>query len=203
MDLIQRLLDLRLSSTGAVVSEAGLTEMQQRMHVPDLVEDWIYERIEVWREAGRERPLLVMLSGNAGDGKSDLIERLINRLGDTSDISVIRDATHAERPTDDQTALLADFFRPFADGAQPESQPRRLRLRCSAGGERLLNTLCRFVELAAWYPGAAEIPGPARRTLGSQGPTDNRRRHCGDSDDAADEGAACRAARQLLQGRRC
>jgi hypothetical protein len=58
-----------------------------------------------------------MLSGNAGDGKSDLIERLVNRLDDTSDMSIIRDATHAERPSDDQTRLLVDFFAQFADGA--------------------------------------------------------------------------------------
>jgi len=115
MDLIQRLIDLRQSGTGAVVSEAGITEMQSRMHVPDAIEDWVYDRISQWRDRGRLRPLLVMLSGNAGDGKSDLIERLVGRLGDTSDIAVVRDATHAEKPTDDQTALLIDFFAQFAD----------------------------------------------------------------------------------------
>lgn len=124
MDLIQRLIDLRQSGTGAVVSEAGYTELQERMHVPDAIEDWIFDRIEQWRNGRRERPLLIMLSGNAGDGKSDLIERLVRRLGDTSELNIIRDATHADSPTVDQTARLAEFFGPFADEAGAEAEPQ-------------------------------------------------------------------------------
>lgn len=130
-DMIQRLLDLRQSATGAVVSEAGLTHLQQRMHIPDAIEDWICGRINEWREGGEGRPLLVMLSGNAGDGKSDLIERLVPRIGESDDITIIRDATHAERPTDDQTALLAEFFAPFADGFA--SEPRLCLIAMNTG----------------------------------------------------------------------
>lgn len=130
-DMIQRLLDLRQSATGAVVSEAGLTDLQKRMHIRDAIEDWIYDRIAEWRQSGKARPLLVMLSGNAGDGKSDLIERLVPRIGESDDFFVIRDATHAERPTDDQTALLAEFFAPFADDSR--SKPRLSLIAMNTG----------------------------------------------------------------------
>jgi hypothetical protein len=123
VDLIERLLELRQSSSGAVVSEAGYSELQERMHVPDGIEDWIFERIETWRSEGSVRPLLVMLSGNAGDGKSDLISRLRRRLGDPEDVDVIADATHAETPSEDQMARLAAFFSPFADEADPPENP--------------------------------------------------------------------------------
>lgn len=118
--LIQRLIELRQSGSGAVVSAAGLTELQELMHIPDAIEDWILARVERWRESDSKRPLLLMLSGNAGDGKSNLIERLVPRIGSSDDIAVIPDATHADRPTDDQTAMLAEFFSPFADGASAD-----------------------------------------------------------------------------------
>jgi hypothetical protein len=120
MDMIQRLLDLRQSATGAVVSEAGFTQLQQKMHVPAAIEKWIDERVVTWRANGAQKPLLIMLSGNAGDGKSDLIERLVGRIGAGKDVSIIRDATHAETPTIDQTGVLAEFFEPFADGTSGE-----------------------------------------------------------------------------------
>lgn len=118
--LIQRLIDLRQSGSGAVVSEAGLTELQELTHVPDAIEDWIVARVERWRKSDSKQPLLLMLSGNAGDGKSNLIERLVPRLGSNDDIAVIPDATHADRPSDDQTATLAAFFSPFADGVNAD-----------------------------------------------------------------------------------
>lgn len=91
------------------------------MHVVDEVEDWLAARIEAWAEAGSDRPLLVVLSGNAGDGKSDLIERLLDRLAGLADrLSVVRDATHAETPSEDQLAKLAGFFADFSDGAEPD-----------------------------------------------------------------------------------
>ncbi len=101
------------------------------MHIPDSIEDWIYNRVGEWRESGKKRPLLVMLSGNAGDGKSDLIERLVPRIGDSDDTFIIRDATHAERPTDDQMGLLAEFFAPFSDGFN--SDPRLCLIAMNTG----------------------------------------------------------------------
>jgi hypothetical protein len=122
MDLIQRLFDLKQSAAGAVVSEAGYTELQERMHVEDDLEDWVLDRIEQWQAGPRERSLLLMLSGNAGDGKSDLIERIVRRVGDTADVNIVRDATHADSPTVDQMAQLAEFFAPFADDAELSPQ---------------------------------------------------------------------------------
>src|SRR4051794_19662775 len=85
------------------------------MHVPDAIEDWIVGRIDAWRSHGPQVPLLIVLSGNAGDGKSDLIERLLRRVGETNDLTVVRDATHADGPSENQIAHLADFFLPFSD----------------------------------------------------------------------------------------
>lgn len=115
MDLIQRVCELRQSGNSAVVSEAGLTEIQNAMHVRDGIEDWIAERISRWQNSSREVPLLLVLSGNAGDGKSELIQRLRERLTETDDLRVVPDATHADTPNEDQVATLADFLSPFAD----------------------------------------------------------------------------------------
>ena len=100
-----------------MVSEAGRTWLQDRMHVPGEVEDWVIGRIQRWRADAGGRSLLLMLSGNAGDGKSDLIDRVLGSLEVTADIKVVRDATHADRPSENQIATLAEFFSPFADEA--------------------------------------------------------------------------------------
>jgi hypothetical protein len=133
MSLIERLFQLRRSGSDAIVSEAEYTELQARMHVPDEIEDWVYEQISNWRDGGRETSLLVMLSGNAGDGKSDLIARLRKRLGDSSDLDIVADATHADTPAEDQIGRLIEFFRPFGDGESPPGERKAALIAMNTG----------------------------------------------------------------------
>ena len=69
---IDVLAQLRQSGRDSVIAEGNVTEMQELMHVPDAIEDWVAERIAPGGSDGRPVPLLIVLSGNAGDGKSDL-----------------------------------------------------------------------------------------------------------------------------------
>jgi hypothetical protein len=77
--LVEVLAQLRQSGRDAVIAEGNVTAIQEQMHVADAIEEWVARRIAAWREAGRIVPLLIVLSGNAGDGKSDLVERLRKR----------------------------------------------------------------------------------------------------------------------------
>lgn len=113
--LVDVLGGLQQSSQESVVAQGALTQLQQKMHVKDAIEDWIAERIQGWRESEGTRPLLVVLSGNAGDGKSDLIERLRAHPGvQGADLDVIADATHAESPSQSQADRLVRALDPFA-----------------------------------------------------------------------------------------
>jgi hypothetical protein len=102
--LIDVLAKLRQSGRDSVVAEGHVTEMQARMHVPDAIEDWVADRIASWRAEKPSVPLLIVLSGNAGDGKSDLIERLRgrNEVAAVEDLAVVADATHADSPSQSQ-----------------------------------------------------------------------------------------------------
>ena len=82
-----------------------------------------------------------MISGNPGDGKSDLISRLRQRMGELDDIDVVADATHAETPSEDQMASLASFFRPFADKASAAEQPRAALIAMNTGMALLLHSV--------------------------------------------------------------
>lgn len=113
--LVDVLAGLQQSSKESVVADGRLTALQEKMHVADKIEDWVAARISAWRDAGRQTPLLVVLSGNAGDGKSELIERLRKRPSVTGeDLKVIADATHAESPSQSQADRLVDALDPFA-----------------------------------------------------------------------------------------
>ncbi|WP_428267882.1 serine/threonine-protein kinase [Haliangium sp.] len=102
--------------------------MRQRLRVHDPLEGWLIERIRA-AAAAPERPTLIILAGNAGDGKSYLIDRLIRtHLRDEPNLEervlCVADATHADAPTRSQEECLRDFFAPFADGASVQpSQP--------------------------------------------------------------------------------
>src|SRR4051812_46978994 len=118
MDLIERVFELRKSGQAAVVSEAGRTDLQARMHVTDALETWLLSEVVAWKET--RDPCLLVLSGNAGDGKSGLLARLEPHIKDEPDIVWIADATQAEEPTDNQFSRLADFLAPFSDDGTPQ-----------------------------------------------------------------------------------
>lgn len=119
LDLIQLLLELRPSGLLAVVADTREQDDRQRvlrraLQVDDRLERWLRRRLERALEA--DRPSLIVLAGNAGDGKSNLIEQMLDRVGADPRLRYIADATHADKPTETQQGRLEQFFAPFAEG---------------------------------------------------------------------------------------
>jgi hypothetical protein len=90
------------------------------MQVEDPLEDWLLHEVEAAVVANRSSPVLFVLAGNAGDGKSHLLFRLLRRrLASRADLLPrlrwIADATHALHPAASQRDRLVEFFGPFAD----------------------------------------------------------------------------------------
>ena len=133
--LVSVIAALRQSGADSVVADGRLTELQRRMHVPDRIEDWVAERVSAWRDSTQRVPLLIVLSGNAGDGKSDLIERLRARPGVWGpDVDVVADATHAESPSQSQSERLigcAGLFQ--SEVADPAPDPRCVLVAINVG----------------------------------------------------------------------
>src|SRR4051812_39329241 len=80
-DVIQRLRELRQSSQSSVVTGIEPEGNELRPSIEHPVEKWLIETIleEITSPAGPAISLLV-LSGNAGDGKSYLLRQLRRRL---------------------------------------------------------------------------------------------------------------------------
>ena len=138
LDMIDLLFELRPSGMASVVTDTagrgGGSELQQelrrRMQVRDPLEDWLVSKIETLATDPGSKPSLVLLAGNAGDGKSHLIERLLRRLRETEPglldlVEYIADATHSHSPDEDQRGRLRAFFAPFAEDGKADD---RLRL---------------------------------------------------------------------------
>ena len=127
VDMISMLAELRPSGLVSVVAEKHdhlqaqtlQDTVRRRMQVQDPLEDWLVERMDqLLTEPDDDRPALIMLSGNAGDGKSHLIDRLLKgplsqRPELLERIDCIADATHAHSPDEDQRSRLRAFFDPF------------------------------------------------------------------------------------------
>ncbi len=126
-DMVSLLSELRPSAMAAVVTDTNgkvpnqaLQDfLRERMQVDDPLEGWLYEQVVAATKVKRG-PTLFVLAGNAGDGKSHLLARLMRkRLANQPDvrarIHAIADATHALSATDSQRDRLAKFFAPFAD----------------------------------------------------------------------------------------
>ena len=133
--LVDALAQLRQAGVDAVVAEGGLTPAQQKMHVADRIEVWVADRIIEWRRNSARKPILIVLSGNAGDGKSQLIERLRSRHeAIKDDTDVVSDATHAETPSQSQAQRLVDKFALFADDEnRPKPAPRCVLVAINVG----------------------------------------------------------------------
>lgn len=124
VDLIQLVAELRPSGQHAVVADgrdmSGIERtMRARLRVHDPLEDWLEQRIRSAADMP-EWPTLVILAGNAGDGKSHIIDRLVNHClastkGLREKVHYIADATHADSPSQSQQARLEEFFAPFAE----------------------------------------------------------------------------------------
>ena len=128
LDMISLLSELRPSGLAAVVTDtrgkvsgqALQDYLQTRMQVEDPLEGWLLNELRQAVSAPRGKPTLFVLAGNAGDGKSHLLYRILRkRLGAQPHIlkriQAIADATHSLAPDESQIDRLTAFFAPFAD----------------------------------------------------------------------------------------
>lgn len=128
LDMIGLLFELRPSGLASVVTDTahGVPDqelqdyLRERMRVDDPLEGWLEQEVSAAATAPRQQRTLFLLAGNAGDGKSHLLRRLLrDRLKGRPDllerIHHIADATHALRPSASQYERLNQFFAPFAD----------------------------------------------------------------------------------------
>lgn len=128
LDMIALLCELRPSGLASVVTDTTgrvpQAELQaflrERMQVDDPLEGWLAEQVAAAATARQRKRTLFILAGNAGDGKSHLIYRLIrHRLRGRAEVlgalNYIADATHALSPDSTQAERLDAFFAPFAD----------------------------------------------------------------------------------------
>src|SRR5688572_25330756 len=80
-DVIQRLRELRQSSTSSVVSGAEKSLSPDRTALNHPLEDWLLKLIRAQLKApGADQLSLIALAGNAGDGKSYLLRALRQNL---------------------------------------------------------------------------------------------------------------------------
>lgn len=127
-DMISLLSELRPSGLVSVVTDTSgkvpdqvLQDfLRERMQVDDPLEDWLAGELVAAATSDRKDPCLFVLAGNAGDGKSHLMFRLLRkRLADKPEalasITAIADATQSLSPDASQEDRLRDFFSPFSD----------------------------------------------------------------------------------------
>jgi hypothetical protein len=110
---------LRKGSTG-VVAGTHLTSLQQMIYTQTAIDR------NFWAMLEEENPDLVIIAGNAGDGKSTLMKMLENEHGDQVNGRNIKwnfDATHSESASEKQVDTLRRYFSAFSDdkvGAEPD-----------------------------------------------------------------------------------
>ena len=126
---VDELRSLLISSRESVVDESDgdateRAKSQLRMFVSTPLEQELESMI-----SGDDQPDLIVLTGNAGDGKSALIRRLLPNL-DPSVANdphfVIWDATHSLSASGSQHEALALFFEPFLDSPKRKWQQTQI-----------------------------------------------------------------------------
>lgn len=125
-DVIQRLRELRQSSESSVVTGIEDFPNADRPSLQHPIETWLVELVlDQLTKSPAPDLSLVVLAGNAGDGKSYLLrtirERLRNEEGlNPGMVSWLLDATESEHQTQTSIARLRTFFEHFADSAEWE-----------------------------------------------------------------------------------
>jgi 2-phosphoglycerate kinase len=123
---LARLVERRLEESGAAqIDVAGLQELVERVLLENEGESAL-RRFRYWRRLDRlERPLVVMIGGTTGVGKSTLATMLAARLGVTSVIAtdVIRQAlraffTHEAMPSVHSSAFDAGGVEGYRDQSE-------------------------------------------------------------------------------------
>lgn len=121
-DLLVLLLSLRASSRYSVVSEGGSNKFQEKLYIGTEIDGYLEKSLQ---KEGEEKWDLIVLAGNAGDGKSALIQKVYSKLSKevSENIKINWDATHSDDPNENQLDILGSFFSPFLNekkGTRPE-----------------------------------------------------------------------------------
>ena len=121
-DLLELLLGLRVSSRHSVVSEGGSDRFQEELYIETDLDKYLENNLQ---RTGEDKWDLIVLGGNAGDGKSALIRKVYAKLSEEvlETLNVNWDATHSDDPDETQLEILGDFFAPFINhnkGVGPE-----------------------------------------------------------------------------------
>lgn len=126
-DVIQRLRELRQSARSSVVHGAEDQPAPERPTIPQALDTWLVDLIleQLTRPEGPELSLLV-LSGNAGDGKSHLLRAIRSSLKQKQlspeQVDWLLDATQSDEKNQSSVERLDAFFRAFTDDANWKPQ---------------------------------------------------------------------------------
>lgn len=122
------------------------------MYISTRLDNWLMETVSssLTDPAGRQYDL-ILLAGNAGDGKSALIRQIYRQLSkefpDIDEHLIANwDATHSDSPDQSQVGLLAEFFAPFSDDAV--GRPEKLHMVAMNTG-MILGFFATYEELLA------------------------------------------------------
>lgn len=127
MDPMQQITSFNLGSSGLIsvlsdetAQQSPIAQLQRYLYVPTKLDKELLPAIK------RGDFDLVVISGNAGDGKSAFLLQLGDeeRAEDSRPIRVNRDATHSDSPSETQAERLLRDFAPFSDDRldkRPES----------------------------------------------------------------------------------
>ncbi len=171
-DVIQRLRELRQSSSSSVVTGIETTSSEDRPVISHPVENWLIELILDQLTAPQGPSIsLIVLSGNAGDGKSYLLreirQRLVNEDGlDPAMISWLLDATESSHQAQRAVDRLDEFFASFADTADWDESTLHVvamntgtvvRFMAHDQGRGQYRSLCDILGLQLAIRGAPEV----------------------------------------------
>ena len=166
------LLAVVTDTSGRLPEQELQDALRTRLQVNDPLEDWLETEVRLCATAANPRPTLFVLAGNAGDGKSHLLTRLLRgRFAGHPEvlarINAIADATHSMSPSESQQDRLRAFFEPFA--ANTTSDDTRVHLIAMNTG-----MVIRFFEsqprLAGLYQVLQRQLGLVRSTSGATDP---------------------------------
>src|SRR5689334_13174374 len=121
-DVIQRLRELRQSSQSSVVVGTEPAPTDERPRIKHPLETWLVDLIldQITNPNGAALSLVV-LSGNAGDGKSFLLrevrQRLVEEGLNPGTVKWLLDATESSHQGERSVDRLESFLQPFSDAA--------------------------------------------------------------------------------------
>jgi len=115
LDNISRLFLLQASSKNSVVSEDKLSQLQKNLYIKTKLDDYLFKYCK--ESYNKSKTKLIILSGNAGDGKSMMLNQLkrkFHNINIPEEFFVYNaDATHTDKKDQKLENKLSEFFINF------------------------------------------------------------------------------------------